>query len=201
MKAKLITETSYDIELYEKDDKNLYIVGIFSSADVKNANGRIYPRSLLEREVNKLMTTSIKNRTALGELGHPISPETSLERAAILTEHLEWNGNNVYGKARVLNTPHGKILKTLLKERVQVGISSRGLGTVSKDGIVEDSLQILVWDAVSSPSNPGSWVSGIYEGREFEIPGENINMITEEEKQKALDYKYKEIVSFLNSLK
>jgi hypothetical protein len=164
---KLITESSYDVRMYEDEkDKSLKIVGIFSSAEIENGNGRVYPRSILEREINKI-TEKINNKCLFGELSHPTNPSINPERISHIVESLEWKNNDVYGKAKILNTPMGKITKELIKEG-RIGISSRGLGTVS-EGKVNDDYNLLTYDIVLDASNPGSrYVNGIYEGEEFE---------------------------------
>ncbi len=162
---KLITEMSYDFELHEGKDKNMYAVGIFSSAELKNNNKRIYRRGLLEREVDKVQE-KVGKKCLWGELGHPPNPEVNPDKIAIRTTQLEWKGNNLYGKAKILDTPMGEIAKTLVKEG-QMGISSRGLGTVGDDGYVNEDFHLITWDLVTDPSNNPSWVNGIYEGQEF----------------------------------
>lgn len=165
---KLITETSYDFQLVEAKSKDPFIVGIYSSADLKNNNNRVYKRAVLEREVTKVQERT-KNGTLWGELGHPPNPEINPDRIAILTTELQWKGNDVYGKSKVLDTPMGSIAKTLVKEG-KMGISSRGLGTVSEDGYVNEDFNLITWDMVTDPSNHPSWVNGIYEGQEWTIP-------------------------------
>jgi hypothetical protein len=172
-RVQLITECSWDTQLVEsKDKKDMFIVGIFSTAELKNANGRIYKKDLLEREVSKLQESLSKGMALWGNLGHPTGPETDLDKVAIRTTELQWRGNDLYGKAKIVDTPNGNILKALVKEG-PVGVSSRGLGTVDESSsYVNDDLQILCWDAVSSPSNYPSYVKGIYEGKTFEIYSE-----------------------------
>lgn len=164
--AKLITESSYDVRIFEDDsDKSLKIVGIFSSAEIQNANGRVYPKKILEREIGKI-TEKIGNKCLFGELSHPSSPSINPERISHIIESLEWKNNDVYGKAKILNTPMGSIAKELIKEG-RVGISSRGLGTVS-EGTVNDDYNLLTYDIVLDASNPGSqYVNGVFEGAEF----------------------------------
>lgn len=163
---KLITETSFDIELTESKDQSLYVVGIYSSANVENNNKRKYKKDILEREIKKV-DEKINKGSLWGELGHPPNPEINMDRIAILTSGLEWKGDHVYGKAKVLDTPMGQIAKTLVKEG-KIGISSRGLGTVSDDGYVNEDFNLITWDLVTDPSNGPSWVNGIYEGKEWE---------------------------------
>ena len=163
---KLITETTYNIST-NKSEKNLYIEGIFSTAEERNRNGRIYSKRILEREVDKLRE-NIVNKSSLGELEHPASNTITLERAAILIEDLVWEGNHIMGKAKVLSTPCGQIVKSLIEDGARIGISSRGLGTVNeKTNYVNEDFNLICWDIVSTPSNRGSWVSGILEGVDF----------------------------------
>jgi len=168
--VKLITETSLNVELSEsKDGKNLFVVGIFSSAELENTNKRKYRKDTLDREV-KNITEKIKNRCLWGELGHPPNPEINPDKIAIITEKIEWRGNDLYGRSKILDTPMGNIAKTLVKEG-KLGISSRGLGTVAEDGYVNEDYKLLTWDLVTDPSNSPSWVNGIFEGKEFDLPG------------------------------
>ena len=166
--ALLITETSYDVELLENKNKNMYIVGIFSSAEIENNNKRKYKKGILEREVTKV-EEKMNNRCLWGELSHPSNPEINPERISHLVESLEWKNNDVYGRAKILDTPMGKIARTLVKEG-KLGISSRGLGTVSEDGYVNEDYKLLTWDLVTDPSNSPSWVNGILENCEFGCP-------------------------------
>lgn len=200
---KMITESNWDVTINESEDKKLYIMGIFSSAETKNKNGRTYPKSLLEREVVKLKETAIKQRTCLGQMGHPEdSPETDLEKASIIIEDLEWKNNDVMGRARVLNTPSGKILRTLIEDKVQVGISSRGLGTINENGTVNEDYSLLTYDIVSNPSNKGSFVNGILEGKEFTVHDiEDLKTPTEEDLKEALAYHEKRIWQVLKDLR
>jgi hypothetical protein len=163
---KLITEMSYDFEISEgKKDGDMFAVGIFSSAELKNNNKRMYKKSILEREVGKVQE-KVEKKCLWGELGHPPNPEVNPDKIALRTTQLEWRGNDLYGKAKILDTPMGQIAKTLVKEG-QMGISSRGLGTVAEDGYVNEDFHLITWDLVTDPSNNPSWVNGIYEGTEF----------------------------------
>jgi hypothetical protein len=165
---KLITENSWDVKLYEGTDKSLKIVGIFSTSDVVNANSRKYKKEILEREVNKL-SEKIEKKCSWGELSHPSSPEVNPERISHIIESLEWKGPNLFGKAKILNTPMGKVAQELIREG-SVGISSRGLGTVAESGYVNEDYKLITYDIVLEASNPGSaYVQGIYEAKEFDI--------------------------------
>jgi len=170
--AFLITESSTDIELWESKSKTPYIIGVFATAEVKNANGRKYRRDILDREVDKFIKEKVNTKTSWGELTHPESSEINLDRAAIIIESLEWRGNDVYGKAKILSTPMGDIVNSLIKDGT-IGMSSRGLGTVNESGYVNEDFSLLCWDVVADASNPGSkFMNGILEGRNFNLPGE-----------------------------
>ena len=209
-KLKMITESNYDVKVEKDNKKNLYIEGLFALAETKNENGRVYPKGLLEREIDKVKNTSVKNKSCLGELEHPTNrSQTLLERAAIMIESLEWDNNNVYGRAKVLeNTPSGYILKGLLDSDVRIGISSRGLGETRYDEsrkceVVTDSYNLLCWDCVQSPSTPGAFVNGILEGKEFPIYNEKEEKPkspTDEQIRQALKEHEKNILNFFNSL-
>lgn len=174
---KLITETSHDITLVEKHlsdtEKELYIEGIFSTADSTNHNKRRYKKSLLIREANKLQA-KMDNGSLWGELDHPAGPSINLDRVAIKIESLKWDGDHLMGRAKVLDTPQGLIAKSLIKEG-KLGISSRGLGTVGDDGYVDPSFQLLTFDIVGDPSNHNSWMNGIYESASYDETGKTIN--------------------------
>lgn len=190
--AKLITETSYDFQINEdKNNNDMHIAGIFSTAELKNNNERTYGKDILEREITKI-NEKIEQNCLWGELGHPASSDINLDKVAIKIEKLEWKGNNVYGYAKVLDTPTGNIAKILVKEGT-LGISSRGLGTVSEDGKVNQDFMLLTYDIVASPSNHGSWVNGIYEGTDFEIPKYNSQKIKEEKIKEAQQAYFKHI--------
>jgi hypothetical protein len=154
----------------EKGQKKYYIKGIFAQAETKNRNGRNYPRSAMERALNEY-TKLIKAKRALGELNHPDHPNVNLERASHLIESLTWDGNNIIGKARVLTEmPMGKVAKGLLDEGVQLGVSTRGLGSlVQKNGVnvVQDDYVMTAVDIVGDPSAPDAFVEGIMEGAEW----------------------------------
>jgi len=162
---KIITEMSHDLELVESKSKGINIIGIFSSAEIKNNNDRRYKKSILEREVTKV-NEKVKSGSLWGELGHPPNPEINPDKIAILTKTLEWKGDDLYGSAKLLDTPMGNIAKVLVKEG-KMGISSRGLGTVADDGYVNEDFNLITWDLVTDPSNNPSWIKGVYEGKEF----------------------------------
>lgn len=189
--AKLITETSYLFEIKKDEDgKNLFIEGVFASAEKTNRNKRKYKKDILEREIGEFTSGLVKEKRGFGELNHPDKPEINLERAAILIEDLKWKGEDVWGKARVLDTPLGKIVKNISEAGGKLGISSRGLGTVNENGYVNEDYKLITFDIVANPSNYGSWVNGIYEGKEFEI--EHIKVVNPEEKEEEARLKEEE---------
>ena len=182
--VKLITEFVDSVKVTRDKSDTLFVEGIFSTANLRNKNGRVYKKETLDREIKKL-NESIKSKCLWGELNHPTTPDINLERAAILIEKLDWDGDNIVGRAKVLDTPMGQIAKTLIKEGA-IGISSRGLGTVDEGGTVNDSsYQMLTFDLVSNPSNSPSWLNGIYEGSTFEVSSSSEeDTLTEEEAKK-----------------
>ena len=168
-KLKLITETSLNVQLKEQESGVLHIEGIFSSAECLNNNDRRYRKTTLEREVSRLQE-KIGNKSLWGELGHPSTPEINPANIAILIESLNWNNNDLEGRAKVVDTDAGRNAKVLIKEG-NLGISSRALGTVNEtDKYVNEDLYVICYDLVVDPSNSPSWVKGIYEGKDFEFP-------------------------------
>ena len=171
---KLITENIEDIQVLteEKDGKkNYYIEGIFLQGDLTNRNGRNYPVNILEREVTKYNESFVGTGRALGELGHPDGPTINLDRVSHKILSLQREGNNFIGKAKLLETPMGKIAKSLLDDGVKLGVSSRGLGSmIEKNGVNyvgEDFMLATAADIVADPSAPDAFVEGIMEGKEW----------------------------------
>ena len=171
---KLITENIESVELIteEKDGKKqLYIEGVFLQSEVKNRNGRIYPFKVLDNEVKRYNEEYIKPGRALGELGHPDGPTVNLDRVSHRIVSLKSEGNNFIGKAQILDTPNGKIAKTLLGEGVKLGVSSRGMGTLDKQEgvsyVMDDFMLATAADIVADPSAPDAFVNGIMEGKEW----------------------------------
>ena len=152
----------------------LKIQGIFQKAETKNENGRVYPRTILEREINRIQPI-LKERKMLGELGHPASAEINLDRVSILVTEAKMEGNDVLGKAEIMTgTPYGAILESLIKHNVTLGISSRGKGsTVYRNGVdeVDESYSLLTWDTVSRPSTPGAYPTALVESSELKKEG------------------------------
>ena len=171
---KLITEQIEDVKLVTEgtgDDKKLYIEGVFLQSELKNRNGRMYPFSVLEKEVNRYNEEYVKNKRALGELGHPDGPTVNLDRVSHRITSLKAEGNNFIGKAQILDTPMGKIAKSLLGEGVQLGVSSRGMGSIDQredcNVVCDDFMLATAADIVADPSAPDAFVNGIMEGKEW----------------------------------
>ena len=172
---KLITETIEEAKVVitegKSGQKNHFIEGIFLQGDLKNRNGRMYPVGLLEREVTKFDQSYIQKGRALGELGHPEGPTINLDRVSHSITSLRKEGTNFVGKARILDTPMGRIAKSLLDEGVKLGVSSRGLGSLKEQNgmkvVADDFMLATAADIVADPSAPDAFVNGIMEGREW----------------------------------
>ena len=171
---KLIVEHIEDIELLteEKDGKEYtYIQGVFLQGDVKNRNGRVYPMPVLQREVTNYNENFVNKSRALGELGHPDGPTINLDRVSHKIVELYQDGSNYIGKAKLLETPMGQIAKNLLREGVQLGVSSRGVGSLESKGgsnyVRDDFMLTTAADIVADPSAPDAFVDGIMEGKEW----------------------------------
>ena len=169
---KLITEHTNEIEyLTEGKGKEQYIKGIFMQADIKNQNGRVYPHAVLQKEVKNFNTKYVNEGRALGELGHPMGPVINLDRVSHVIKELTEDGMNFVGKAKVMDTPNGKIVKNFISEGVKLGVSSRGMGSLktNKKGVneVQGDFVLSTVDIVADPSAPDAFVDGIMEGKEW----------------------------------
>jgi len=173
---RLIKEFNQDIkylteETSNKNKPNVFIEGVFLQSDLKNKNGRIYPREIMQREVARYVKENIKTKRAYGELGHPDGPTVNLDRVSHMITSLREDGNNYIGRAKVMDTPMGKIVKELISEGAQLGVSSRGLGSLKeRNGINEvqdDFMLATAADIVADPSAPDAFVNGIMEGKEW----------------------------------
>ena len=172
---KLICELqeSVEYELIEEDGKpkKYFIEGIFMQSEKKNKNGRVYPLPVLEKEVNRYVKEYVKPKRAFGELGHPDGPTVNLDRASHMIQTLKKEGKDFVGRAKILDTPNGKIVKCLIDEGARLGVSSRGMGTLkpeSKAQVVQDDFYLATAaDIVADPSAPNAFVEGIMEGREW----------------------------------
>ena len=171
---KLITEMIEDVQyLVEEDEggkKNHFIQGIFMQAEQKNRNGRIYEKKILENEVKRYNESFVKKNRALGELNHPQGPTVNLDRVSHMIKDLKFEGNDCVGKAKLLDTPMGNIAKNLVSEGAQLGVSSRGMGSLEeRKGVnyVKDDFMLSAVDIVADPSAPNAFVNGIMEGKEW----------------------------------
>lgn len=151
--------------------KNYFIEGVFLQSDITNRNNRRYPTNIMQKEVDRYNKEYIIKNRAYGELGHPDSPTINLDRVSHMIKSLKMEGNNFVGRAKVLDTPYGKIVKSLIDEGAQLGVSSRGLGSiVQKDGVnlVQDDFMLsTAADIVADPSAPDAFVEGVMEGKEW----------------------------------
>ena len=170
---KLITEMYDDFQILTEgtNGKDLKIQGVFMQAETKNRNGRIYPFGVLEKEVKRYNKELVEKKRAFGELGHPAGPTVNLDRVSHLIEELVPDGKNIVGKAKILDTPNGKIVKELLNAGAKLGVSSRGMGTLEKKGntnyVKDDFYLATAGDIVADPSAPEAFVEGIMEGKEW----------------------------------
>ena len=155
-------------ENVNKESGNLVVEGILATAEVKNGNGRYYKKELWDREMEKY-DQLVKERRSMGELDHPESTVINLKNVSHLVTDYGWDGDQLMGKIEILPTPSGNILKELIKNGVTVGVSSRGMGSLEQNGSVmevQDDFELLCWDFVSTPSNPGSFMSVLQEGKQ-----------------------------------
>ena len=164
-------DVEYITEEKEGGGKNYKIRGIFMQADIKNRNGRVYPMEVLQNEVSKYNKNFIKENRAYGELGHPDGPTVNLERVSHMITSLEPDGKNFIGEAKIMSTPMGEIVKSLMDEGAKLGVSSRGMGSLNqKNGanyVRDDFYLATAADIVADPSAPNAFVEGIMEGKEW----------------------------------
>ena len=194
-------------------EKSYVIEGVFAQADLKNRNGRIYPKAVMEKAVEKYVNEQVKTGRAVGELNHPDGPTVNLDKVSHLITDLRFEGNNVIGRAKILNTPMGQIVKGLLDGGVQLGVSTRGMGSISeKNGqvYVNEDFILNTVDIVQDPSAHDAFVNGIMEGKEFSFDAngklqckDGSCSIVAEETEKPCCYKkqIKEFKDFLNGFK
>ena len=175
MSRKLLIEThtvkispSQINENINKENGNLLVEGILATAEVKNGNGRYYKKELWDREMEKY-DQLVKERRSMGELDHPEATEINLKNVSHIVTGYNWDGDQLMGTIEILPTPSGNILKELIRNGITVGVSSRGMGSLEQNGSVmevQDDFELLCWDFVSTPSNPGSFMSVLQEGKE-----------------------------------
>jgi hypothetical protein len=174
---KLISEYSnYNVspvivEANEKGEKEYFIEGIFMQSEIKNRNGRVYPKAVMAKEVTRYVKEFVKKDRAFGELGHPDGPTINLDKVSHMITKLEEDGNNFMGRAKILSTPNGQIVRNLINDGAKLGVSSRGLGSLEQRGgaqYVKDDFQLATAaDIVADPSAPEAFVEGIMEGVEW----------------------------------
>ncbi len=162
-------DTEILVEKNENGHKNYYIKGVFMQAEAQNRNGRVYPRVILDNELKRYQQL-IDDKRSLGELGHPDTPTINLDKVSHLITELHFDGNNIYGKAKILPTPNGEITKSFINEGIKLGVSSRGVGSLkSLGGVnqVQEDFKLSTVDIVADPSAPDAWVTGIMESRDW----------------------------------
>ena len=173
---KLISEEAIEVNFVTEEDdnkkKNYFIEGIFMQSETKYRNGRVYPKAILQKEVKRYTEKFINTKRAFGELGHPDGPTVNLERVSHMITELVEDGDNFLGRAKIMDTPYGKIVKNLIDEGAKLGVSSRGMGSLKpvQDGLQEvqsDFYLATAADIVADPSAPDAFVSGIMEGKEW----------------------------------
>ncbi len=191
---KLITEEVSDIKFITEGkgaNKKMYIEGVFLQGEIKNRNGRVYPMDTLSREVGRYNESFVQKGRALGELGHPDGPTVNLDRVSHKITSLVQEGNNFRGKAQLLDTPMGKIAKSLIGEGVTLGVSSRGVGSLRESQgckvVGEDFQLATAADIVADPSAPDAFVSGIMEGKEWVWDGGILREQLAEKTQKRIN--------------
>ena len=167
-----IESVKFLVETTKSGKKSLYIEGVFLQGEIKNRNGRMYPMETLRREVSRYNEAHVQAGRALGELGHPDGPTVNLDRVSHKIVSLKESGSNFIGKAKILNTPMGKIASSLIEEGVKLGVSSRGIGSLrtTKEGtniVGDDFMLATAADIVADPSAPDAFVEGIMEGKEW----------------------------------
>ena len=172
---RLICEQLEDVEFICEDSKkgkNYFIEGVFMQANVKNRNGRVYPKAILQKEAKRYEQNYILQKRAFGELGHPEGPTVNLERVSHMITELNEDGNDFRGRAKIMDTPYGKIVKNLIDEGARLGVSSRGMGSLRPMGrncsqVQDDFYLATAADIVADPSAPAAFVNGIMEGKEW----------------------------------
>jgi len=214
---KLITETIEDIEVLTEattnGGKSYKIRGVFMQSDIKNRNGRVYPVETLAKEVGRYTKEFINKKRAFGELGHPDGPTVNLERVSHMITSLKPEGKNFVGEAKIMDTPYGKIVKNLIDEGAQLGVSSRGMGSIQqsqgKNIVGRDFYLATAADIVADPSAPDAFVEGIMEGKEWVwdngmLKSKSVEEYKEEiertKRQELAEVKSKIFTDFINKL-
>ena len=193
---KLISEfndyavTPVIVEENEKGEKDYFIEGVFMQSDIKNRNGRIYPEQVMKKEVDRYRKEFVDKDRAFGELGHPDGPTINLDKVSHMITKLEQDGKNFMGRAKILSTPNGQIVRNLINDGAKLGVSSRGLGSLETRGgaqVVKDDFQLATAaDIVADPSAPEAFVEGIMEGVEWYYDSGILKMKDAEQMRKEL---------------
>lgn len=212
---KLISEIVEQVQIItEEKSKDLYLEGVFLQSELANRNNRIYPKAVMEKEVARYMKEYVDSNRAFGELGHPEGPTINLDRVSHIITSLKEDGNNYIGRAKILNTPMGNIVRGLIEGGAQLGVSSRGMGTLKEreGGINEvqnDFYLATAADIVADPSAPDAFVQGIMENKEwmfvngswtYQNMDETKKLIEATKKQQLEEVKFRAFENFLNSL-
>lgn len=208
-KYNLLVEHSDNIEVLTEqteDGKKLYIEGIFAQASIRNGNGRIYEKHIMEKAMGEYVDKYVSKRRALGELNHPDYPTVDPAEACIRITELDWQGNDVYGKALVLNTPKGQIVKGLLEGGFNMGVSTRALGSLKeKNGAkyVQDDLMFTAVDCVDNPSAPDAYVNALSECQQWMINESGMWIPIQEEKVEKFNQElfFEKLENYIKGLK
>lgn len=178
------------VEENEKGEKEYFIEGVFMQSDIKNRNGRIYPEQVMKKEVDRYRKEFVEKDRAFGELGHPDGPTINLDKVSHMITKLEQDGKNFMGRAKILSTPNGQIVRNLINDGAKLGVSSRGLGSLETRGgaqVVKDDFQLATAaDIVADPSAPEAFVEGIMEGVEWYYDSGILKMKDAEQMRKEL---------------
>lgn len=212
---KLIREVNESLNMVVEEKlgkgKQLYVEGIFLQSNIKNRNGRMYPESIMDKEVQRYIKEKVEKNSAFGELGHPDSPSINLDRISHLITSLRKEGNNWVGKAKILDTPMGRIAEGILKGGGRIGTSSRALGSLKMNNegvnvVQSDFMLSTAGDLVSDPSAPDAWLSGLMESAEWIYQNGKFEMVADQSKniiQKATSINLEEqkIIAFQHFLR
>jgi hypothetical protein len=187
-----IESVKFLVETTKSGKKSLYIEGVFLQGNIKNRNGRMYPMETLRKEVARYNESNVRSGRALGELGHPDGPTVNLDRVSHKIVSLRESGSNFIGKAKILNTPMGKIASALVEDGVKLGVSSRGIGSLkqTREGVNivgDDFMLATAADIVADPSAPDAFVEGIMEGKEWVWEGGLLRERYAEETKKRIN--------------
>ena len=178
------------VEENEKGEKEYFIEGVFMQSDIKNRNGRIYPEQVMKKEVDRYVKEFVEKDRAFGELGHPDGPTINLDKVSHMITKLEQDGKNFMGRAKILSTPNGQIVRNLINDGAKLGVSSRGLGSLETRGgaqVVKDDFQLATAaDIVADPSAPEAFVEGIMEGVEWYYDSGILKMKDAEQMRKEI---------------